>query len=597
MEQSLVHKTRAVVSVALFCWMSSTALSSPAFSEMLTLTPGDNSRSAYRNNPSENPYEQRRAQIKERAEAAALPSPDLLKEAPVQNAKLQPVEAPKAEPMKITIPNLKAMEASKSAPTLLAEQNAHSYTPPPTALPPPAQLHAAAPERKRFTNDPERQTVAEFKPVAVVTQPPEEALAAIAPPVEPQLMSEPEIARAEERTANAFSALAPAAGPDNAAPLIATPDSAAPTPPAAAAPVAPPPPTPPPIAAAPPAAPTVVAPPPPVAEIPPPPEATAPPTTPTQALDTELQKPVVTFAATDARSEIDGELPSLEPKTTAKSTSKTGKKKIVKDDVAQQSKPYSPLDSEPLAGLSKASEATIKKLPANIGKPKAKPEGPFEVERAKDVSGVITHEAMGIKIAVSKPAVNLDYELEKAYEALSAGQPSMAIQIYKNILENDPNNKGALFGLATTFHRSGQLDQARTYYTKLLALDPNHRDGLNNFLVLIADEAPEEALVKMAELETRNPDFSPIPAQMAVIYQRLGNTDKATEKMFRAIELSPENLVYRYNLAIMLDRQKKYDEAARLYKQLVQSAMRGEVIPGNLQKIQQRLTFIGSNRR
>jgi len=29
--------------------------------------------------------------------------------------------------------------------------------------------------------------------------------------------------------------------------------------------------------------------------------------------------------------------------------------------------------------------------------------------------------------------------------------------------------------------------------------------------------------------------------------------DKASEKMLRAIQLAPENLTYRYNLAIMLE--------------------------------------------
>ena len=66
--------------------------------------------------------------------------------------------------------------------------------------------------------------------------------------------------------------------------------------------------------------------------------------------------------------------------------------------------------------------------------------------------------------------------------------------------------------------------------------------------------------------------------------------------MLRAVALSPENLTYRYNLAILMDKQKNYDEAARLYRQLIEASQRGEVIPGNVSNIQQRLTFISSNR-
>ena len=113
--------------------------------------------------------------------------------------------------------------------------------------------------------------------------------------------------------------------------------------------------------------------------------------------------------------------------------------------------------------------------------------------------------------------------------------------------------------------------------------------------MLIADEAPQDALAQLKSLQQTNPEFSPIPAQMAIIYQKLGSTDQAIDSMRRAIELAPENLTYRYNIAIMFDKQHRYAEAAECYQLIVQAYMRGEVTPGNIQKIQQRLIFISSN--
>ncbi len=264
-----------------------------------------------------------------------------------------------------------------------------------------------------------------------------------------------------------------------------------------------------------------------------------------------------------------------------------------------------PHSSEPPRILSNRTEDILKNIPSNLeGKPEIS-HVPLKIDRSKQnpdplkgqIEGEsVKHESMGIKIEVKTPQFNSNYELEKAYTALNGGQSLEAMKIYRGVLDNDPDNIGALFGLATLYHRAGQLDAARTLYAKLLAVDPNNRDGLNNFLVLLSDEAPEAALAQLEKLEQRNPQFSPIPAQMAVIYNKLGQVDKATEKMFRAIDLAPENLTYRYNLAIMLDKQKNYEEAAKLYGQLIEAYMRGEVIPGNPQKIQQRLTFISSNR-
>ena len=269
--------------------------------------------------------------------------------------------------------------------------------------------------------------------------------------------------------------------------------------------------------------------------------------------------------------------------------------------------PTPPIDiSEPKQELSAESKNIINKLSAQKERKQKISENPITVNRAKDhkdldkttnvVEDTASRESLGMKIGVKTPKMNLDYELEKAYNALIAGRSDAAVIIYKNLLENDPNNKNALFGLATTYHRAGQLEMARPLYAKLLSIDPNNRDGLNNFLVLLGDEAPEDALSQMQRLKEANPDFSAVPAQMAVLYQKLNMSDQASNNMLQAIELAPENLTYRYNFAIMLDRQHKYDEAAQLYRQVIQAYQRGEVTPGNIQKIQQRLTFISSNR-
>ena len=261
--------------------------------------------------------------------------------------------------------------------------------------------------------------------------------------------------------------------------------------------------------------------------------------------------------------------------------------------------------SEPKRDLSQETKDVIAKLPEHPARSKKIDPVPINIEHGKKTTHLDkaepaveskSHEAMGIKIDMKIPKVNVDYELEKAYNSLISGRTEAAIYLYKGVLEIDPNNQNALFGLATTFHRAGQVELARPLYAKLLSVNPNHRDGLNNFLVLAADEAPEEALKQLQSLRDTNPDFSPIPAQMAIIYQKLGKLDDANQNMLRAIELAPENLTYRYNFAIMLDKQHKYEEAAQLYEQIIQSYLRGEAIPGNIEKIQQRLTFISSNR-
>lgn len=287
--------------------------------------------------------------------------------------------------------------------------------------------------------------------------------------------------------------------------------------------------------------------------------------------------------------------PQTKKSALAKNTKEPVEKKLSKDKES----------SEPAEILSPESRELLSKITLPTNPKRGMAPTPFKVERSHDMQDLFKgnesgasaqNDSLGAKVETKTQSENINYELEKAYNAVISGHSDAGIEIYKDILSNAPNNTDALFGLAALYHRARQLDKARPLYARLLAIDPGHRNGFNNFLVLLADEAPQEALTEMEKLEEKNPGFSTIPAQMAVIYQKLGNSDKAIDKMFRAVALSPENLTYRYNLAIMLDKQKNYDEAAKLYKQLIVASERGEKIPGNISNIQQRLTFISSNR-
>ncbi len=261
--------------------------------------------------------------------------------------------------------------------------------------------------------------------------------------------------------------------------------------------------------------------------------------------------------------------------------------------------------TEPAPTLSAQSQQILKTIPAGVGgDPASVRPQKIDVNRQAAVEEVFSptkdaqhsHEAIGIKIDVRKPAYDANYELEKAYNALVTGQSDAAIATYQNILANDANNVQALFGLATAYHRAGQTEKARPLYGRVLKSDPRHEGAINNFLMLIAEEAPDEALSELARLQERNPRLSTIPAQMAGIFQKKADYASALDAMMRAVDLAPENITYRYNLAILFDRLNKRSEAMALYQQLVEAQMRGEILPHSAQ-VQERLTFLRSNSR
>lgn len=215
----------------------------------------------------------------------------------------------------------------------------------------------------------------------------------------------------------------------------------------------------------------------------------------------------------------------------------------------------------------------------------------------KDNGTTVSSSEMNLQVtdqSKTEEIINVKEKLEMAYNALLSGQTSAAISIYKSILDHDYENQDALFGLATTYHKNKQPRQARAIYTEILKLNPNNIEALNNYLVLLAEESPDNALIELNKLERINPEFSPVPAQIAMIYLKMGSTSKAERYLRRAISLSPNNIVYRYNLAITSDRLGKIRQAIQLYNEVLDEAKSGVIIPGSIDQIEERLSFLKS---
>lgn len=265
--------------------------------------------------------------------------------------------------------------------------------------------------------------------------------------------------------------------------------------------------------------------------------------------------------------------------------------------------PVAVIAAEPAAPASTLSEQTrqiLSEIPSRLDTAAAQPTTSTKLDRVSpQIQNVLgndakedAYESVGLSIKVRRPGMDTNYELNNAYTALMGGDTERAIEIYKNILGNEPTNEDALFGLAATYHRLGQTDKARPFYGMLLKQNPNHREGLNNFLVLVSDESPADALPELERLELRNPDFSPIPAQIAIVYDKMGYPDKAEDAMLRAIDLAPDNLTYKYNLAIMLDQHERYADATAMYRMLIQASLRGEHVPASVESMQKRLNYL-----
>lgn len=257
-----------------------------------------------------------------------------------------------------------------------------------------------------------------------------------------------------------------------------------------------------------------------------------------------------------------------------------------------------PLEPE----LSRASERILEQLPVDIFPDKGRDiQGGFALDRNDATRGIPTgvtfetNRSVGANIAVKRQDMDVNYELEKAYNALLQGNTEIAVMIYNDIINAQPKNKYALFGLATTYHKLGLLEKARPLYGTLLEIDPYDKEALNNFLALVGEEAPDSAITYLEQLKSTNSDFSPIYAQLAQLYKKQGNMRSAILNMQQATAISPDNLIYMYNLAVLYDVNKDTRRAEALYRQILKAGMKGKEIPASVSDIQERLIYLSSN--
>lgn len=181
---------------------------------------------------------------------------------------------------------------------------------------------------------------------------------------------------------------------------------------------------------------------------------------------------------------------------------------------------------------------------------------------------------------------------EQAYKAYSIGLTEVAVKFYLDILKITKADEKANFGLALIYQQNNLFDQAKNLYIQILTHNSNHQASLNNLLALIAIKSPHLAIEELKKLKTINLNSSIIPAQMAIIYYNLGNYQLAINLLQQAVNLEPTNLNYLFNLAIILDKAKKKQEAIEVYKKLLTFDDLNQNKQFDLNKIKQRIEFL-----
>jgi tetratricopeptide (TPR) repeat protein len=168
-------------------------------------------------------------------------------------------------------------------------------------------------------------------------------------------------------------------------------------------------------------------------------------------------------------------------------------------------------------------------------------------------------------IAVNPSFMQIDPQLERAYEAMQNNDLDVAREIYRGVLQRDASNHDALLGMAAIDVRTRNYEIAEARYLRLLELDP--RDGYAQAGLLALRQAdPVASESRLKNLLATQPESPQLYFALGNQYALQSRWSEAQQAFFRALAADPENPDYAFNLAVSLDHLHQKVQAVEFYR-------------------------------
>lgn len=178
----------------------------------------------------------------------------------------------------------------------------------------------------------------------------------------------------------------------------------------------------------------------------------------------------------------------------------------------------------------------------------------------------------GIKIRRDAGETLLDPLLASAYQAFMAGDSGKAEVDYRKALQQTPNSRDALLGLAAVAASRGQADEAATHYLRVLQLDPKDAAAQTGLIGLKGYGDPVLSESRLKSLLAQSPNAGYLHFALGNLYAQQSRWPEAQESYFNAFHTEPGNADYAFNLAVSLDHLDQRKAALGYYQRALSLA-------------------------
>ena len=185
-------------------------------------------------------------------------------------------------------------------------------------------------------------------------------------------------------------------------------------------------------------------------------------------------------------------------------------------------------------------------------------------------------------------------QLAAAHAAMTNGDYTGAKERFDRVLTRDPDNASALAGKAYILQQGGQYKQAVALEHQILQRNPDDLTAQANLASALAAWGAPDAFTELTQLVVVKPNLGAAHAGLAKLLSTQDEIGAAIEQQQRALEIEPQNNVYRLSLAIFYDRAGQKENALPLYRQVLatRSNPDANVLPLTWTAIEQRINYL-----
>jgi len=189
---------------------------------------------------------------------------------------------------------------------------------------------------------------------------------------------------------------------------------------------------------------------------------------------------------------------------------------------------------------------------------------------------------------------NLTFKKNLAdFKCIELKQVEAALEIYNEILAVEPDDLETLLAMGQVCAMLGRKEDARHFFNQALAIEPWNaeikqlvedveagqqasdaeppaEEMYAQATALVENGETAEALAKLEELAAIHPDLAVVQNDLGVLYYQTGDMPAAARHYEKAVEIEPENAVFRKNLAdFYCVAQGRLEEGMQIYVDLL----------------------------